>query len=109
VREIAGVTDALSKVRVGKDAGTLTVSPEPQETSAYLEAPHEETVELPDGTEAKLRCMEPTMEGGNYGPFWEGSFEKQGYTFTLSVALSDPSGDVARRALSTTVEVPDEG
>lgn len=90
------------------DAGTLTASPEPQETSEYFEATSEETVELPDGTEAKLRYMEPTLEG-NYGPYWEGSFEKQGYTYTLSVPLADSSGDVARRALSTMVKVPDEG
>lgn len=91
------------------DAGTLTASPESGDTSEYFEATREETVELPDGTEAKLRYMEPTMEGGSYGPFWEGSFEKQGYTYTLGVPLADPSGDVARRALSTMVEVPDEG
>jgi hypothetical protein len=53
--------------------------------------------------------MEPKMKGENNGPFWEGSFEKQGYTYTLTVSLADPSGDVARRALSTMVEVPDEG
>jgi hypothetical protein len=53
--------------------------------------------------------MEPTMEGGNNGPFWEGSFEKQGYTYTLNVLLADSSGDVARRALCTMVVVPDEG
>jgi hypothetical protein len=64
---------------------------------------------LLNGTEAKLRYMEPTMEVGSYGPFWEGSFQKQGYTYTLNVPLSDSSGDVARRALSTMVVVPDEG
>jgi hypothetical protein len=53
--------------------------------------------------------MEPTMEGGNNGPFWEGSFEKQGYTYTLRVPLVNSSGNVARRALSTMVEVSDEG
>jgi hypothetical protein len=47
VRKIAGVTDALSKVRVGKDAGTLTASPESGETSGYFKATWEETVELP--------------------------------------------------------------
>jgi hypothetical protein len=47
------VTDALSKVRVGKDAGTLTASIEPQETSEYFEATREEMVKLPDGTEAQ--------------------------------------------------------
>lgn len=71
VRKIAGITDALSKVRVGKDAGTLTVSPESGETSEYFKATGEEIVKLPDGTEAKLRYMEPKMEGGSYGPFWE--------------------------------------
>jgi hypothetical protein len=109
IRKIAGVTDALSKVSIGKDAGPLTASPESGETSEYFEATREETVELPDGIEAKLRYMEPTMKGGSYGPFWESSFEKQGYTYALNVPLADPSGDVARRALSSMVEVPDEG
>jgi hypothetical protein len=87
------------------DAGTLTALPESQETTEYFQT----TVELPDGTETTLRYIEPTMEGGNYDPFWEGSFERQGYTYTLPVPLADPSCDVARRALSTMVEVPDEG
>jgi transposase-like protein len=30
VREIASVTDAVSMVKVGRDAGTLTASPESQ-------------------------------------------------------------------------------
>src|SRR3712207_2935157 len=90
------------------DAGTLIASPEPGETSEYFEATREETVELPDGTEAKLRYMEPTLEG-NYGPHWERSFEKQGYIYTLRVPSTDTSGDVARQMLSTMVEVPDGG
>ena len=91
------------------DAGTLTALPESQETTEYFQTTREETVKLSDGTEVRLRYTEPTMEGGNYDPFWEGSFERQGYTYTLTVPLADPSGDVARRALSTMVEVPDEG
>jgi hypothetical protein len=90
------------------DAGTFTVSPEPQEGSEYFEATQEETMELPDGTEATPKYMEPTMEGGNYDPFWEDSFEKQEYYHTLPVPLADPSGDVARRALSSMVEVPEK-
>jgi hypothetical protein len=43
------------------------------------------------------------------GRVWEGSFERQKYFYTLTVPLADPSGDVARRALSTILEVPDEG
>lgn len=62
VRKIAGVTDALSKVKVGKHAGTLTASPEPKETSEYIEAMREGTVKLIDGTEANLKYMETTME-----------------------------------------------
>ena len=89
------------------DVGTLTAAPEPPDTaSEYFEATSEETVALPDGTEATLRYMEP-KEGVivNQGPFWEGSFEKDGYTYTLRVPLEDPSGDIARRALSSMVEV----
>ena len=56
----------------------------------------------PDDAEAILRYMEPRMEGGSYGPF-----EKRGYTYTLSIPLPDPSGDVARRALATMVGVSD--
>jgi hypothetical protein len=59
----------LSKVRVGKDVGALTISPEPQETSEYFETTPEETVKQPDGPEAKPRYMDPIMEEGNYGPF----------------------------------------
>lgn len=89
------------------DAGTLAAAPEPPDTaSEYFEATSEETVELPDGTEATLKYMEP-KEGVivNQGPFWEGAFEKEGYTYTLRVPLEDPSGEIARRALSSMVEV----
>jgi hypothetical protein len=63
-------------------------------------------VELPDGTEATLRYMEPKAGAiVNQGPFWEGSYEKVGYTYTLRVPLDDPSGNVARRTLASMVEV----
>ena len=42
----------------------------------------------------------------NQVPFWEGSFERDGYTYTLRVPLEDPSGEIARQALSSMVEVP---
>jgi transposase-like protein len=90
VRKIDSVTDALSKVGVGKDVGPLTISPEPQETSEYFETTREETVQQPNGPEAKPRYMEPTTEEGNYGPSWEGSFEKQSYTYTLNVPWPTP-------------------
>ena len=40
-------------------------------------------------------------------PFWEGSFEREGHHYVLRVPLDDPSGEIARRALSSMVEVPD--
>jgi hypothetical protein len=90
------------------DAGTLTAAREPPDTANdAFEATKEETVELRDGTEATLKYMEPTQVV-NQGPFWEGSFEKEGYTYTLRVSLADPSGGAARQALSSMVEVPDE-
>jgi hypothetical protein len=51
--------------------------------------------------------MEP-KEGElvNQGPFWEGSFEREGHHYVLRVPLQDPSGEIARRALSSMVEVP---
>ena len=91
------------------DAGTLVADPgPPYEASDLFEATKEESVELPDGTGADLRYMEP-KEGVvvNQGPFWEGSFEREGHHYVLRVPLDDPSGDIARRALSSMVEVPD--
>jgi hypothetical protein len=92
------------------DAGTIVAAPEPPYApSEVFEATKEEAVELPDGTEANLRYMEP-KEGElvNQGPFWEGSFEREGYNYVLRVPLADPSGEIARRVLSTMVEVPEE-
>ncbi len=91
------------------DVGTLAAAPEPPyEASEVFEATKEEAVDLPDGTEATLRYMEP-KEGElvNQGPFWEGSFEREGHHYVLRVPLQDPSGEIARRALSSMVEVPD--
>jgi hypothetical protein len=91
------------------DVGTLVAAPDPPyEASELFGATEEEAVELPDGTVADLRYMEP-KEGVlvNQGPFWEGSFEREGHHYVLRVPLDDPSGDIARRALSSMVEVPD--
>lgn len=90
------------------DAGTIRVPPDTNDlASEFFEATSVEDMSLSDGTAATLRYMEPTMEGGNYGPYWEGKFERDGYTYTLNSPL--PSEDVARRTLSSMVEVPGEG
>ena len=57
---------------------------------------------LPDGTEAQLRYMVPVEELVNYGPYWEGTFDKGGY---LSVFLGQDGKSIAKQALSTMVHV----
>lgn len=89
--------------------GTLEVSPEPESLSnEYFEATSVDTFELLEGTEATLRYMEPVTIGGTDGPYWEGKFDRQGYTYTLIVTNPEEiSEEGARRVLSTMVEVPD--
>lgn len=66
-------------------------------------------MKLKDGTEATLRYMEPKDgELVNQGPYWEGSFEREGQSYYLTLPLADPSGDIARRVLSSMVEVSDK-
>lgn len=93
------------------DVGTIVAASEPQYgASDVFEATKEEQVTLEDGTEATLRYMEPKEgEMVNQGPYWEGSFEKDGHKYFVTVPLADPSGDVARQTLTSMVEVPDEG
>ncbi len=85
---------------------TLTGVPQSEhEPSDLFEATSTQDVELPDGTEARLRYMEPVGEPGNYGPYWEGTFDKGGYAYTLSVFLGRNGEEIAEQALSTMVEV----
>ncbi|QIN79913.1 hypothetical protein GBA65_16820 [Rubrobacter marinus] len=89
------------------DVGTLMVEPAPGAVPAFdVEPSREESVTLPDGTEANLKYSDPSAEGYNEGPFWEGEFQKSGYSYTLRLPLPDPSGDTARQVLSSMVEVP---
>lgn len=86
--------------------GTLEAVP----TSVYesdqgFEATSTEGVTLPDGTEAELNYMEPSVEGAMYGPQWTGTFEKDGYTYSLE--LQDYGKENVEQALSTMVEVPE--
>ncbi len=85
--------------------GTFTATPEPESnpTNEFFEATRTEEIELPDGTPATLRRMEPTGTPANQGPYWEGTFEREGYTYTLTIELPDTSGDVAGRTLSSMV------
>lgn len=70
-----------------------------------FEATSTEKVTLPDGTEAELSYMEPAVEGAMYGPQWKGTFNKNGYTYSL--VTSDLGKENVEQALSTMVEVPE--
>lgn len=72
------------------------------EINQGFEATSTEDVELPDGTEAELSYMEP-VEGAMYGPRWEGTFDRDGYTYTLE--MDDYDREEIKQALSTMVEI----
>jgi hypothetical protein len=90
--------------------GTLTASPVNApllpELSNELGKPHQlDDVTLPDGTAARLKRLVPPR-GANYGPFTVGTFEKEGYRYTVSIEDDTPNGGVTREILSTMVKVP---
>jgi hypothetical protein len=92
--------------------GTLTASsanaPPPPELSNELGKPHQlDDVTLPDGTAARLKRLVPPR-GANYVPFTVGTFEKEGYRYTVSIEDDTPNGDMTREILSTMVKVPTE-
>ncbi len=85
---------------------TLTTVPESEsEPNRLFEPTSTESVRLPDGTEARLRHMVPVGEVVNYGPYWEGTFDKGGYTYTLSIFLGQHGKDISEQTLSTMVVV----
>lgn len=92
--------------------GRLTASPvnasRLPELTNDLGKPHQlEDVTLPDGTVAKLKRLVPPR-GANYGPFTVGSFEKEGWRYTVAIEGDSPDGDMSRKILSTMVKVPGE-
>jgi hypothetical protein len=63
------------------------------------------TVDLPDGTEATFTLQE--APGTNMGTLSVGTFEKDGWTYTLSLQVGEAqSPDVTEQVLSTMVSVP---
>lgn len=65
-----------------------------------------DTVELPDGTEAKLRRMEPrTNESLTANPYWEGEFDKYGRRYSITTIRDKLSKEAMKQLLSTMVEV----
>jgi hypothetical protein len=89
-----------------KIVGSLQAVPKSEyEPNQSFEATSTEDVRLPDGIEAKLRYMEPATEPVNYGPRWEGIFERKGHVYTLSTFPGQNGKEVTEQALSTMVEV----
>ena len=86
--------------------GTLTASREPMgpDLPQITETPRG-TVELTDGTEATLVLQE--APGTNMGTLSVGTFEKDGWTYTLSLQVGEAqAADVTEQVLSTMVSVP---
>ena len=75
------------------------------EPSRFVEATSTQSIRLPDGTEAELRRMEPVSESANYGPYWEGTFDKDGYAYSLSTNGDAFGKGTVEQALSTMVLV----
>lgn len=88
--------------------GNLSSAPAPAGVSYTVpedfEEKSSEAITLPDGTRATLSYLEFTGTG-NIGSQWKGQFVRNGAVYTLQVSGED-SGDAARQALSSMVEVP---
>ena len=86
--------------------GTLQAVPESEhEPTPGFRTTSTEYVTLPDGTEAQLRRMEPASDTANYGPRWQGTFEREGYVYTFWTSIGQNGEDIATQALSTMVLV----
>lgn len=89
--------------------GRLTASPAstplPDPTNGLGTPQQLEDVTLPDGTVANLERLEPP-QGANYGPFTMGTFEEEGYRYTVLIENDSTEGDATRHILSTMVRVP---
>ena len=106
-----GPTETIPEVSNAETLGTLRAYPEEEDVAnGFFDAEGIEEVVLPDGTEATLRYVVPSGRSGSQGPFWEGKFDKDGYTYNLTVIKpKEITKDQVRRALSTMVLVPDSG
>jgi hypothetical protein len=102
-----GPTETIPEVSNAETLGTLRAYPEEEDvTNEFFDAERIEEVALPDGTEATLRYMVPAGRSGSQGPFWEGKFDKDGYTYNLTVIKpKEITEDQVRQALSSMVSV----
>jgi len=104
-----GPTEMVASVSNAETLGTLTAYPEDEDVAnEFFDAEEIEEVTLPDGTEATLRYMVPSGRSGSQGPFWEGKFDKDGYTYRFVMGKPQQvSEEEVRQVLSSMVSVPD--
>lgn len=89
-----------------RTVATLRVIPEAAlEPNEQFKTVSTEAIELPDGTEAILSRMEPVGERPTQGPYWEGTFERGGFAYTLTVTSEALAKANVEQALSTMVQV----
>ena len=102
-----GPTERVAQVSNAETLGTLVAYPKEEDVAnEYFDAERIEQVELPDGTEATLRYMVPSGRAGSQGPFWEGKFDKDGYTYRLTIIKpNEIATDDVEQTLTTMVEV----
>ncbi len=100
-----GPTETVTSVSKAETLAILRAYPKEEDVaSEYFDAEKIEKVGLPDGTEATLRYMAPAGRTGSQGPYWEGKFDKDGYTYVLSVIKPDEiTKDDVEQALSSMV------
>jgi len=100
--------DLVGGWAMAETVGSLEAVPTTEsESDKKFEVVSTEEVRLPDGTEAKLRYMQPVLDTAMFGPRWEGTFDKGRYTYTLWVSVSQVGYVVSKQALSTMVPVED--
>jgi hypothetical protein len=102
-----GPTEVVTSVSHAQTLGTLRAYLKEEDVAnESFDAQNIEKVELRDGTEATLRYMVPAGRAGSQGPYWEGKFDKYGYTYVLTIIKPNEitEGEV-KQALSSMVLV----
>jgi hypothetical protein len=86
--------------------GTLTASPQPRSIPPGVTTTSRGTVDLLDGVEATLQ-IEEGPQGSNMGTRSVGTFESDGWTYTLDLPAGGSSPpELVEEVLSTMVSVP---
>ena len=98
--------ETVASLSNAETLGDLRAYPEVEdESNQYFEAKDVQEIEIPDGTDAIVRYMVPAAgEGVSQGPFWEGKFDAQGYTYVITIVKpNENSEDQIKQAISTMV------